>query len=128
MKDEAGTPVDGAVVSLWKGSDKLCEFTTGDDGVYRFPDLAPGDYNLSTAMGDRIVTTAVTVAQDGGVTGGGVILPDSRIDTWVEVSAGSAGIVVDGLGGVLSQEEEQAVAEGGSAEVTVKVQQKRRAV
>ena len=125
VKDEAGTPVDGAVVSLWKGSDKLCEFTTGDDGVYRFPDLAPGDYNLSTAMGDRIVTTAVTVAQDGGVTGGGVILPDSRIDTRVEVSAGSAGIVVDGLGGVLSQEEEQAVAEGGSAEVTVKVQQKK---
>ena len=125
VKDEAGTPVDGAVVSLWKGSDKLCEFTTGDDGVYRFPDLAPGDYNLSTAMGDRIVTTAVTVAQDGGVTGGGVILPDSRIDTRVEVSAGSAGIVVDGLDGVLSQEEEQAVAEGGSAEVTVKVQQKK---
>ena len=125
VKDEAGTPVDGAVVSLWKGSDKLCEFTTGDDGVYRFPDLAPGDYNLGTAMGDRIVTTAVTVAQDGGVTGGGVILPDSRIDTRVEVSAGSAGIVVDGLGGVLSQEEEQAVAEGGSAEVTVKVQQKK---
>ena len=125
VKDEAGAPVDGAVVSLWKGSDKLCEFTTGDDGVYRFPDLAPGDYNLSTAMGDRIVTTAVTAEQDGGVTGGGVILPDSRIDTRVEVSAGSAGIVVDGLGGVLSQEEEQAVAEGGSAEVTVKVQQKK---
>ena len=125
VKDEAGTPVDGAVVSLWKGSDKLCEFTTGDDGVYRFPDLAPGDYNLSAAMGDRIVTTAVTAEQGGGVTGGGVILPDSRIDTRVEVSAGSAGIVVDGLGGVLSQEEEQAVAEGGSAEVTVKVQQKK---
>ncbi len=125
VKDEAGAPVDGAVVSLWKGSDKLCEFTTGDDGVYRFPDLAPGDYNLSAAVGDRIVTTAVTVEQGGGVTGGGVILPDNRIDTRVEVSAGSAGIVVDGLGGVLSQEDEQAVEEGGSAEVTVKVQQKK---
>jgi uncharacterized surface anchored protein len=50
----SNSPLQGAVVRLWKGSTLLARMSTNDAGVARFTDLCPGRYGVSVhySLGD----------------------------------------------------------------------------
>lgn len=124
VQDKGGAPVEGAVVSIWQGANKLDETTTASNGGYSFTGLAPGSYNVTASVGDKTVTTAVTVDENGRVTGGNIVLPEGNISTRVDVTPGSPDIVVGGLDGAFTDADKETAASGGTVEIAVKVEQK----
>lgn len=135
VKDEYGVPVAGAAVSIWLGSDKLDEIASGSDGAYSFTDLAPGSYNILASVGDKSVTTVVTVGESGAVTGGNIILPEGNTSTRVEITPGSPDIVVGELDRVFDNTDgedytaadAETVKNGGTVEITFTADEKKQA-
>ncbi len=135
VKDEYGVPVAGAAVSIWLGSDKLGEIASGSDGAYSFTDLAPGSYNILASVGDKSVTTVVTVGESGAVTGGNIILPEGNTSTRVEITPGSPDIVVGELDRVFDNTDgedytaadAETVKNGGTVEITFTADEKKQA-
>ena len=135
VKDEYGVPVAGAAVSIWLGSDKLDEIASGSDGAYSFTDLAPGSYNILASVGDKSVTTVVTVDEGGAVTGGNIILPEGNTSTRVEITPGSPDIVVGELDRVFDNTDgedytaadAETVKNGGTVEITFTADEKKQA-
>ncbi len=135
VKDEYGVPVAGAAVSIWLGSDKLGETASGSDGAYSFTDLAPGSYNILASVGDKSVTTVVTVGESGAVTGGNIILPEGNTSTRVEITPGSPDIVVGELDRVFDNTDgedytaadAETVKNGGTVEITFTADEKKQA-
>lgn len=135
VKDEYGVPVAGAAVSIWLGSDKLGETASGSDGAYSFTDLAPGNYNILASVGDKSVTTVVTVGESGAVTGGNIILPEGNTSTRVEITPGSPDIVVGELDRVFDNTDgedytaadAETVKNGGTVEITFTADEKKQA-
>ena len=135
VKDEYGVPVPGAAVSIWQGSDKLGETTTGPDGSYSFTGLAPGSYNVSASVGEKTVTSVVTVDEGGAVTGGNIILPEGNTSTRVEITPGSPDIVVGELDRVFDNTDgedytaadAETVRNGGMVEITFTADEKKLA-
>ena len=135
VKDEYGVPVAGAAVSIWLGSDKLDEIASGSDGAYSFTDLAPGSYNILASVGDKSVTTVVTVGESGAVTGGNIILPEGNTSTRVEITPGSPDIVVGELDRVFDNTDgedytaadAETVENGGTVEITFTADEKKQA-
>lgn len=122
--DEENVPVPGAAVSIWQGANKLDETTTASNGGYSFTGLAPGSYNVTASVGDKTVTTVVTVDENGQVTGGNIVLPEGNISTRVDVTPGSPDVVVGGLDGAFTDADKETAASGGTVEIAVKVEQK----
>lgn len=135
VKDEYGVPVPGAAVSIWQGSDKLGETTTGPDGSYSFTGLAPGSYNVSASVGEKTVTSVVTVDEGGAVTGGNIILPEGNTSTRVEITPGSPDLVVGELDRVFDNTDgedytaadAETVKNGGMVEITFTADEKKLA-
>ena len=135
VKDEYGVPVAGAAVSIWLGSDKLDEIASGSDGAYSFTDLAPGSYNVSASVGEKTVTSVVTVDEGGAVTGGNIILPEGNTSTRVEITPGSPDIVVGELDRVFDNTDgedytaadAETVKNGGTVEITFTADEKKQA-
>lgn len=135
VKDEYGVPVAGAAMSIWLGSDKLDEIASGSDGAYSFTDLAPGSYNILASVGDKSVTTVVTVDEGGAVTGGNIILPEGNTSTRVEITPGSPDIVVGELDRVFDNTDgedytaadAETVKNGGTVEITFTADEKKQA-
>lgn len=135
VKDEYGVPVPGAAVSIWQGSGKLGETTTGPDGSYSFTGLAPGSYNVSASVGEKTVTSVVTVDEGGAVTGGNIILPEGNTSTRVEITPGSPDIVVGELDRVFDNTDGEdytaadveTVRNGGMVEITFTADEKKLA-
>ena len=133
--DEENVPVAGAVVSIWQGSNKLDETTTASNGGYSFTGLAPGSYNVTASVGDKTVTTAVTVDENGAVTGAKVILPEGNKSTRVEVTPGSPDVVVGELDRVFDDtsgedytaEDAATVQNGGKVEIIFTVDERDKA-
>lgn len=133
--DEENVPVAGAVVSIWQGANKLDETTTASNGGYSFTGLAPGSYNVTASVGDKTVTTAVTVDENGAVTGAEVILPEGNKSTRVEVTPGSPDVVVGELDRVFDDtsgedytaEDAATVQAGGKVEITFTVDERDKA-
>ncbi len=62
VKDESGTPVEGATVRLMRGSTETASGTTAANGSFRFSDVEPGSYTVEgAAVGFRTDAKAVTV-------------------------------------------------------------------
>ena len=122
--DTGTKPVFGAVVSIWLGADKLAETSTGTDGTYRFPGLAPGIYNLVVSRGEQIVTQMVSIT--GSDVTQSFHLPEGITNSVVEVTPGSPGIVVGKLDEVFDDTSGEdytptdaaAVEQGGKVEIT----------
>ena len=135
VKDEYGVPVAGAAVSIWLGSDKLDEIASGSDGAYSFTGLAPGSYNVSASVGEKTVTSVVTVDVGGAVTGGNIILPEGNTSTRVEITPGSPDIVVGELDRVFDNTDgedytaadAETVKNGGTVEITFTADEKKQA-
>lgn len=135
VKDEYVVPVPGAAVSIWQGSDKLGETTTGPDGSYSFTGLAPGSYNVSASVGEKTVTSVVTVDEGGAVTGGNIILPEGNTSTRVEITPGSPDLVVGELDRVFDNTDgedytaadAETVKNGGMVEITFTADEKKLA-
>ena len=133
--DEENVPVAGAVVSIWQGANKLDETTTASNGGYSFTGLAPGSYNVTASVGDKTVTTAVTVDENGAVTGAEVILPEGNKSTRVEVTPGSPDVVVGELDRVFDDtsgedytaEDAATVQAGGKVEIIFTVDERDKA-
>ena len=133
--DEENVPVAGAVVSIWQGANKLDETTTASNGGYSFTGLAPGSYNVTASVGDKTVTTAVTVDENGAVTGAEVILPEGNKSTRVEVTPGSPNVVVGELDRVFDDtsgedytaEDAATVQAGGKVEIIFTVDERDKA-
>ena len=133
--DEENVPVAGAVVSIWQGANKLDETTTASNGGYSFTGLAPGSYNVTASVGDKTVTTAVTVDENGAVTGAEVILPEGNKSTRVEVTPGSPDVVVGELDRVFDDtsgedytaEDAATVQAGGKVEIFFTVDERDKA-
>lgn len=133
--DEKNVPVAGAVVSIWQGANKLDETTTASNGGYSFTGLAPGSYNVTASVGDKTVTTAVTVDENGAVTGAEVILPGGNKSTRVEVTPGSPDVVVGELDRVFDDtsgedytaEDAATVQAGGKVEIIFTVDERDKA-
>ena len=122
VTDHTGTPVEDAVISVSQGAEELTEDRTDQNGAYTIPDLAPGDYNVSVTVGDKTVTTVVTVGEDGTVTGGDISLPEHSTSTRVEVSPGSPAVVVDDLENGFTEEDKETAQDGGKVEIIVRVE------
>ena len=122
VTDHTGTSVEDAVISVSQGAEELTEDRTDQNGAYTIPDLAPGDYNVSVTVGDKTVTTVVTVGEDGTVTGGDISLPEHGTSTRVEVSPGSPDVVVDDLENGFTEEDKETAQDGGKVEIIVRVE------
>lgn len=91
-----GNPVSGAVVTLMLGSEQIAQTSSGAGGSYGFPNVTPGLYNLVASKDGITQTSAVTIT-GSNVSNLTITMPSRKINTIVEVTAGTPDIVVGGL-------------------------------
>ncbi len=125
--------VQGAVVSLWLGANKIGETKTDPQGQYSFRNLVPGIYNLVVTKDVRTVTSKVEITTKDSTCD--AVLPKGATNSIVKVSPGSPDMVVGGLNEVFNttdsplytQEDAKNVEENGyKVEITFTADEKQR--
>lgn len=84
------------VVTLMLGSRQLAQTVTGADGKYSFANVVPGVYNL-VANKNGVTQTVLVTIKDKAVTDQTITMPSGKLNSVVEVKAGSPDIVVGDL-------------------------------
>ncbi len=92
------------VVTLMLGSRQIGQTVTGVDGKYSFADVVPGVYNLA-ANKDGVTQTVLVIIEDKAVTNQTITMPTGKLNSVVEVKAGSPAIVVGDLEKAFSQQD-----------------------
>ena len=104
---QEGYPVSNAanvVVTLMLGSRQIGQTVTGADGTYSFADVVPGVYNL-VANKDGVTQTVMVTIKDKAVTDQTITMPAGKLNSVVEVKAGSPSIVVGDLEKAFTQQD-----------------------
>ncbi len=104
---QAGDPVSNAanvVVTLMLGSRQIGQTVTGADGKYSFADVVPGVYNLA-ANKDGVTQTVMVTIEDKAVTDQTITMSTGKLNSVVEVEAGSPAIVVGDLEKAFTQQD-----------------------
>lgn len=103
VEDEDG-PVEGATVSLWKGTVRYgTEVTTRSDGSFQILNVMPGTYNLKAVKGEQIVTALVVITEESW--NAHLKLPAGKKNSVVEIEVPAIGeTVVGGLNQILQDE------------------------
>ncbi len=93
---ESEIPAASVVVTLMQGSQQLGQTVTNDNGEYSFANVVPGVYNLVASKNGVTQTIMVTV-MDKAIADQTVTMPAGKLNSVVEVKAGSPAIVVGNL-------------------------------
>lgn len=104
---QEGDPVSNAdhvVVTLMLGSRQIGQTITGADGTYSFAEVVPGVYNL-VANKDGVIQTVLVTIKDKAVTDQTITMPTGKLNSVVEVKAGSPAIVVGDLEKAFTQQD-----------------------
>lgn len=104
---QEGDPVSNAdhvVVTLMLGSRQIGQTITGADGKYSFAEVVPGVYNL-VANKDGVIQTVLVTIKDKAVTDQTITMPTGKLNSVVEVKAGSPAIVVGDLEKAFTQQD-----------------------
>lgn len=104
---QEGDPAANAanvVVTLMLGSRQIGLTVTGTDGTYSFANVVPGVYNL-VANKDGVTQTVMVTIKDKAVTNQTITMPTGKLNSVVEVKAGSPAIVVGDLEKAFTQQD-----------------------
>jgi hypothetical protein len=102
-----GDPVSNAanvVVTLMLGSRQIGQTVTGADGAFGFANVVPGVYNL-VANKDGVTQTVMVTVKDEAVTNQTITMPAGKLNSVVEIKAGSPAIVVGDLEKAFTQQD-----------------------
>lgn len=130
--DKDGNPVEGVVVELWLGANKVNEAISGEDGKFIFEDLEEGIYNIVAKKEEIIVTSKVEIKDKNENIK--IILPDGCTNSQVEVTPGSPDVVVGNLDKVFEQNDDEVFTEedeilvdnGGTVEIIFYAEEKEK--
>ena len=78
------SPVSGATVELYKGTEKLAATVTATDGTYSFGSIEKGTYNIVVTSGGKTKTATASVAGDAESVTVDVVLPDKSVSSEVD--------------------------------------------
>ena len=100
---ESGAP--NVVVTLMLGSQQIGQTVTNAEGKYSFADVAPGVYNL-VANKDGVTQTILAIVSDKNIADQNITMPTGKLNSVVEVKAGSPAIVIGNLDKAFTEQDE----------------------
>lgn len=104
QEGDPAAAADHVVVTLMLGSRQIGQTVTGADGKYSFAEVVPGVYNL-VANKDGVTQTVMVTIKDKAVADQTITMPTGKLNSVVEVKAGSPAIVVGDLEKAFTQQD-----------------------
>lgn len=114
--------VGGVTVIVKRGETELGKTTTDADGGFGFSGLPDGTYCLVAVKGEQTVTKMIAILKNAA--NGDMVLPTGRKNTIVETRSNTPPIAAEGLNGLFTADDLNAVSMGGKVEIKLTAEKK----